>query len=226
MTDYTLAALNSIPLWDHRNLGEVEFMGGADPILPTSFRIGSAAAASLAAVGMAVTDLWESRTGKRQQIKVNSRRATASLRSSRYMTLNGAPAAGERNAVMGVYPARNGRWSYLHCNFPNHREAALQVLGVGEDKEAVRRAVANWDALELEEAIIAARGGGRHGPQYGRMGQAPPIGGSGLPAVTGNRQDWRRPAAAHAGRTPASFRHTGVGPDPGLGRPHLRPNPG
>ena len=61
---------------------------------------------------------------------------------------------------MGVYPAKNGRWSYLHCNFPNHREAALSVLGVEEDREAVRRAVAEWDALELEEAIIAANGAG------------------------------------------------------------------
>ena len=33
MTDYTLTALNSIPLWDHQHLGEVEFIGGADPIL-------------------------------------------------------------------------------------------------------------------------------------------------------------------------------------------------
>jgi hypothetical protein len=61
---------------------------------------------------------------------------------------------------MGVYPARNGRWSYLHCNFPNHRAAALSVLGVPEDREAVRQAVSNWDALELEEAIIAANGAG------------------------------------------------------------------
>ena len=61
---------------------------------------------------------------------------------------------------MGVYPAKSGRWSYLHCNFPNHRDAALGVLGVDEDREAVRNAVANWDALELEEAIIAARGAG------------------------------------------------------------------
>ena len=61
---------------------------------------------------------------------------------------------------MGVYPAKNGRWSYLHCNFPNHRDAALGVLGVPEDREAVRRAVAEWDALELEEAIIAAKGAG------------------------------------------------------------------
>jgi crotonobetainyl-CoA:carnitine CoA-transferase CaiB-like acyl-CoA transferase len=34
------------------------------------------------------------------------------------------------------------------------------VLGVPEDREAVRKAVAGWDALELEEAIIAAKGAG------------------------------------------------------------------
>jgi crotonobetainyl-CoA:carnitine CoA-transferase CaiB-like acyl-CoA transferase len=66
----------------------------------------------------------------------------------------------DRNTIMGVYPARDGRWSYLHCNFPNHRAAALDVLGVPEDREAVRRAVAGWDALALEEAIIAAKGAG------------------------------------------------------------------
>src|SRR5438552_9238585 len=77
------------------------------------------------------------------------------------MRMDGAPVSTERNAVMGTYPARNGRWSYLHCNFPNHRAAALRVLGVPEDREAVRKAVAEWDALELEEAIIAARGADR-----------------------------------------------------------------
>ena len=160
MTDYTQYALNAIPYLNPERFGDIEFTGGMDPILPTPFRIGSAAAASLAAVGLAVSDLWELRSGHRQDVGVNVRRATASLRSSRYMSLNGQPAAGERNAVMGVYPAKNGRWSYLHCNFPNHREAALSVLGVEEDKDAVRQAVAQWDARELEEAIIAARGAG------------------------------------------------------------------
>ncbi|HEV7820348.1 MAG TPA: CoA transferase, partial [Burkholderiales bacterium] len=41
-----------------------------------------------------------------------------------------------------------------------HRAAALKVLGVAEDRDAVRNAVAQWDALDLEEAIIAARGAG------------------------------------------------------------------
>ncbi len=160
MNEKVFDAIFAVPGWDRDRIAAVQFTGGSDPILPTPFRIGETAAASLAAVGLAVSDLWELRTGKRQEIAVDARHATASLRSSRYLKLNGEPAAGERPSVMGVYPAKNGRWSYLHCNFPNHREAALGVLGVEEDRDAVRRAVAQWDALELEEAIIAAKGAG------------------------------------------------------------------
>jgi crotonobetainyl-CoA:carnitine CoA-transferase CaiB-like acyl-CoA transferase len=138
----------------------VEITGGGDPILPTPFRIGETSAAALAAVGLAAAELWHLRTGRRQEVAVDTRHATASLRSGHYLKIEGAPVSTERNAVMGVYPAKNGRWSYLHCNFPNHRAAALRVLGVPEDREAVRDAVAKWDALELEEAIIAAKGAG------------------------------------------------------------------
>ena len=91
MTDKTLSTLLPIPGWDPRHAGEVEIAGGTDPILPTPFRIGETAAASLAAVGLAVSDLWELRTGRRQEIKVDTRQATASLRSSRYLTMDGAP---------------------------------------------------------------------------------------------------------------------------------------
>ena len=65
MTDKTLSTLLPIPGWDPRHAGEVEIAGGTDPILPTPFRIGETAAASLAAVGLAVSDLWELRTGRR-----------------------------------------------------------------------------------------------------------------------------------------------------------------
>ncbi len=155
-----LRTILTIAGWDGERPRGVEISGGSDPILPTPFRIGETSAAALAAVGLAVSELWALRTGRRQEVAVDARQATASLRSGHYMTLDGAPVSTERNAVMGVYPARNGRWSYLHCNFLNHRAAALRVLGVPEDREAVREAVAKWDALELEEAIIAAKGAG------------------------------------------------------------------
>ncbi|MBV9552546.1 MAG: CoA transferase, partial [Alphaproteobacteria bacterium] len=138
----------------------VEFTGGSDPILPTPFKIGETAAACLGAIGLAVSDLWGLRGGKQQAIAVNARRATASLRSGHYLKMEKAEVSHERNPVMGMYPAKNGRWSYIHANFPNHRAAALKVLGVPEEKQAVRDAVAKWDALELEEAIIAAKGAG------------------------------------------------------------------
>ncbi len=160
MTDETLSSLLAIPGWDARRAAEVEITNGSDPILPTPFRIGDTAAASLAAVGLAVSDVWELKTGRRQDVRVDTRKATASLRSGKYLAMDGALVAAERTPVMGVYPTKDGRWSYLHCNFPNHRDAALGVLGVEEDREAVRHAVARWDALELEEAIIAANGAG------------------------------------------------------------------
>jgi crotonobetainyl-CoA:carnitine CoA-transferase CaiB-like acyl-CoA transferase len=160
MTNDALRTILPIAGWGEERARAVDITGGADPILPTPFRIGETGAAALAAVGLAVSDLWALRTGRGQEVAVDTRQATASLRSTHYMQLDGAPVSTERNAVMGVYPARSGRWSYLHCNFPNHRAAALRVLGVPEDREAVRQAVATWDALELEEAIIAARGAG------------------------------------------------------------------
>src|SRR5437016_2466466 len=159
-TAHALRTILASAGWGEERARGVEVTGDADPILPTPFRIGETSAAALAAVGLAASDLWELRTGRRQEVAADTRQATASLRSTHYMKMDGAPVSTERNAVMGVYPARNGRWSYLHCNFPNHRAAALRVLGVPEDREAVRQAVAKWDALELEEAIIAAKGAG------------------------------------------------------------------
>ena len=146
--------------WSADRAREAEMTSVPDPILPTPFRIGETAAAALAATGLAVSDLWKLRTGRGQQISVDTRRATASLRSGHYMKMDGVEVSTERNSIMGTYPAKSGRWSYLHCNFPNHRAAALSVLGVPEDREAVRQAVLEWDALELEEAIIAAKGAG------------------------------------------------------------------
>ena len=146
--------------WPEDRARAVEFTGGSDPVLQTPFRIGAAGAAAVAATGLAAAELWQIRTGRSQEVAVDLRQAVASLRSGHYLQVNGARVREDRNPVMGMYPARQGRWSYIHANFPNHRAAALRVLGCEESREAVRRTVANWDALELEEAIIAAGGAG------------------------------------------------------------------
>lgn len=155
-----LQALLPLAGWSKDRVQEVEFIGGLDPVLPTSFKITETASAALAAVGLAVADLWELRTGRRQKLSIDTGHATASLRSTKYLRLNGEKVSTERNTVMGMYPTGDGRWSYLHCNFPNHRAAAMKVLDVPEERRAVAEAVAQRDGLELEEAIIAAGGAG------------------------------------------------------------------
>ena len=160
MNNEILRGLLPLAGWNENRLDDLMITGGSDPILPTSFRIGDTSTAALSAVGLAVSDLWESKTGRKQRVSVDARRATASLRSGKYMQMDGAGVSTERNMVMGTYPTKDGRWSYLHCNFPNHRAAALSVLGVNEDRDEVTKAVAKWDAFDLEEAIIEARGAG------------------------------------------------------------------
>src|ERR1700719_78021 len=67
--------------WPEERARTVEITGGSDPVLPTPFRIGAAGAAALAATGLAAADLWELRTGRRQEVAVDLRQAVASLRS-------------------------------------------------------------------------------------------------------------------------------------------------
>jgi crotonobetainyl-CoA:carnitine CoA-transferase CaiB-like acyl-CoA transferase len=205
MTNEALRTILPIAGWGENRARAVELTGGTDPILPTPFRIAETSTAALAAVGLAVDDLWALRTGRRQQISIDARRATASLRSGHYMHLDGAEVSTERHSIMGVYPAKNGRWSYLHCNFPNHRAAALSVLGVAEERDAVRKAVAGWDALELEEAIIAAKGAGgmvRSMDEWAKHPQAAAI--ASLPLMEIVRIGDSPPEALPAGDRPLS----------------------
>jgi crotonobetainyl-CoA:carnitine CoA-transferase CaiB-like acyl-CoA transferase len=202
------AALRSIlPIagWSDEHATGVVFTGGADPILPTPFRIGVAAAATIAATGLAATDIWEARTGRRQQVTVDVRQATASLRSGRYMSLGSGRISTARHGIMGVYPTHDGRWSYLHCNFPNHRAAALKVLGVPESRDAVAAAVATWNAAELEEAIIAADGAGgmaRTQAEWANHPQAAAV--AGLPLLEIIRIGDSAPEALPPGNRPLS----------------------
>jgi len=133
---------------------------GADPVLPTSFRIGEAGSAAIAASAVAAAELWAARNGRpRQPIAVDLRHAVAALRSARYLRVAGAPPNAPFDPVSGLYEARDA-WVFLHCNFPNHRAAALGVLGLAEraDRNTVAAAVAARAGADLEDAIHAAGG--------------------------------------------------------------------
>jgi crotonobetainyl-CoA:carnitine CoA-transferase CaiB-like acyl-CoA transferase len=67
----------------------IEFTG-SDPVFATRYRVGTAGAAALGALGIAASRLWQLRTGRGQRVSVGLRAAAASLRSSRYLRIDGA----------------------------------------------------------------------------------------------------------------------------------------
>ncbi len=137
--------------------GEVAF-AGSDPVFPTPYRVATAGAASLGAVGVAASAIWMLRGGRRQDIGVGLRAAAAAMRSNRYLRIDGKPPAGPWDPLSGFYPVREGRWVNLHCNFPQHRAAAMSVLGCNAAREAAERASRGWDGAALEDAVHAAGG--------------------------------------------------------------------
>src|SRR5262249_45985054 len=141
--------------------GEAE-IDGDDPALRTPFCIGAAGAAAIAAAASAAAQVWALRTGRqvRQRVVVGLGHAAAAMRSARYLRLGGAPPRDPVDSLSGLYPARDQRWVFLHCNFPNHRAAVLRVLGLSSDsgRDAIVQVVREWDGLALEEAVHAEHG--------------------------------------------------------------------
>ena len=130
---------------------------GADPVLPSSFAVGTAAQASLAAAALAATVIGERRNGLQQQVRVDMRHAALEC-TSRFQIDGRIPELWDRLA--GVYLCGDGRWVRLHTNFAHHRDGVLRLLGLptGPDtpREAVAAALLDWQAFAFEEAAANA----------------------------------------------------------------------
>jgi crotonobetainyl-CoA:carnitine CoA-transferase CaiB-like acyl-CoA transferase len=140
---------------DRGALGRVTLTGD-DPMLPTDVRIGTAAAAVIAATGLAASELWRLRTGRGQAVAVDVRGAIAAFRSERYLRVNGGPAPDGRSPLFGFYPTAEGRWIQIHANMPHHHAGHVRFMGCEETRESMAAAVARWKAPDLEDALNAA----------------------------------------------------------------------
>ena len=150
------AALREALLAAGLDFSPVEFEGD-DPVLPIRYRVAAAACGALGALGVAVREL----SGKKQTIRVNARAAAVSLRSARYLRVNGKPPPPVWDPLSGFYPVGDG-WISVHCNFRNHRDAAMRVLGAGRDRSRAEEASRRWQGEALEDAIHAAGGCAGH----------------------------------------------------------------
>jgi len=130
---------------------------GSDPVLPSSFAVGTAAQSTIAAVAAAAAELWRQRGGNTQRIVVDMLHAAAEFRSERLYHLDGKPSARLWDSIAGTYRCGDDRWVRLHTNFPHHRDGILALLDCAYEREAVQAALDNWQAEAFEDAV-AERG--------------------------------------------------------------------
>jgi len=151
-------ALESI--WRDANLPVASLqqltLTGADPALPSSFAVGTAAQASFAGAALAAAEIGHQRNGLRQQVRVDMRHAALEC-CGRFTIAGVEPEVWDKLA--GLYACGSG-WVRLHTNFAHHRDGVLRLLGLptgpGTERPAVAAALARWDAVEFEDAATRA----------------------------------------------------------------------
>ena len=131
-------------------------LSGADPVLPSSFAVGTAAQSSIAAAALAAAALGHARNGVQQRVAVDMRHAA--LECTGHFSVDGrTPEIWDK--LSGLYRCNDG-WVRLHANFAHHRDGALRVLGLpaGEStpRAMVEGALLKWRAFEFEQACAEA----------------------------------------------------------------------
>src|SRR6185436_21059456 len=76
---------------------------GSEPVLPSSFAVGTAAQASIAASALAAAELWRLRSGRRQRVSVAMRDAAIEFRSERYLCVGGEAPKELWDKIAGLY---------------------------------------------------------------------------------------------------------------------------
>ena len=157
-----LMAIRGLPLPDKDEVS----ITGSDPVLNTHFRLAATASAAIAGIGVAVNDLWESKMGQRQSIAIDAVAATAALKSKNYFQAKNAngvfenvtDASHEANrGLTGIFQTKDGRWLLPHFGLDHLRCRMLDLLQAEANTDSIAKAVAKWDALDLENAIDEAR---------------------------------------------------------------------
>jgi len=134
---------------------------GRDPIIPSPHRFGTMAAIGLAAKAVAVAALWRHRTGEGQDIAVDVRKAFrrfCGFFDLKWETINGRPPVilgDPLNPFSGLpllYETQDGRHVVPLNIYPKLAARTLSLLKCGASAEAVRSAIRQCRADDLENA--------------------------------------------------------------------------
>ncbi len=128
---------------------------GRDPVMPSSFTVGTAAQTSIAAAALAACELGYVRGQSRQTISVDM--THAALECTGWFSLNGrVPEMWDK--FSGAYRCADG-WVRIHTNFAHHRDGALALMGLDAataSRAEAEAAMLTRSALAFEQAAADA----------------------------------------------------------------------
>ncbi len=138
------------------NALEQLLLTGAEPVLPSSFAVGTAAQVTIAAAALAACEFGHARGATRQRVAVDM--LHAALECVGWFSIDGRVPP-QWDKFSGLYRCADG-WVRIHANFAHHRDGALHLLGLSPataERADIERALQSWNALDFEQAA-AERG--------------------------------------------------------------------
>jgi len=160
-TTQVLAALwqglGQAPELPASTLEHIQLTGPEHP-LPSSFQVGPAAQASIAAAAAAALQIYQLRSGSVQTATINS--ICSGLECTAVFKINGEIPA-QWAPLSGLYRTADG-YVRIHANFDHHRDAALASLnlptGADTSRERVVERALGINSEDLDARIIDAGG--------------------------------------------------------------------
>jgi crotonobetainyl-CoA:carnitine CoA-transferase CaiB-like acyl-CoA transferase len=132
-------------------------IGQTPSSLSTTTRIEFAdfATAIFAAMGVLVNQLGQLRGLPQQQISIDRRHACMMFNSIAYFFRAGwqVDISAVHTPVNNFFRTRDNRWIFFNGAYPHLRAGLLRFLNSTDDRGAIARAVAQWDAQALEDEL-------------------------------------------------------------------------
>ncbi|KIW89708.1 uncharacterized protein Z519_09864 [Cladophialophora bantiana CBS 173.52] len=133
---------------------------GVDAIgLPSSFKIGHLAQASITLTALLAALINSERNGHRgiSTVTVPLQHALLEFRSERFYSIDGTRMPSAWGPIGGLHKTSDG-YVRVHDSFPNHRAGTKKLLGCPEDadRDTVGAKIAKWRSVDLENAAVDA----------------------------------------------------------------------
>ena len=132
---------------------------GADPCLRSPHHLAEATAYSLLLEAMAVSEIWQHRSGERSDCEIDVLDAIHALHSTHFLWQSGYPMSvgAEFVPTNGIYQCRDNRFIMIEAGPPYVKleRGYLNFFDCGNNRESLAREIAKYDAEDLQEKLSA-----------------------------------------------------------------------